>query len=116
MTEGRPTVSTHVLDTAAGSPRAGVHVRLRRPTDGGAGPIEGAAPIVGEGVTDGDGRIRDLLAGRALEVGTYRLEFALDAGGFFTGLAVDLRVDDATRGYHVPLLLAPFGLTTYRGS
>jgi 5-hydroxyisourate hydrolase len=110
VTEGRPTVSTHVLDTAAGSPRAGVRVRLRRPTD------DGAAPIIGEGVTDGDGRIRDLLAGGTLEVGTYRLEFDLPADGFFGGLAVDLRVDDAARSYHVPLLLAPFGLTTYRGS
>ena len=110
MTEGRPTVSTHVLDTAAGSPRAGVRVRLRRVAD------DGTAPVVGEGVTDGDGRIRDLLADGTLEAGIYRLEFALDAGGFFAGLAVDLRVADAARSYHVPLLLAPFGLTTYRGS
>ncbi len=67
-------------------------------------------------MTDEDGRIRDLLGGGTLETGLYRLEFALDPDGFFAGLALDLRVDDAGRGYHVPLLLAPFGLTTYRGS
>ena len=109
MSQDQPTISTHVLDTAAGTPRAGVLVRLRRPAG------DGSVPIVGEGVTDGDGRIRDLLGGLTLEPGAYRLEFALDPDGFFAGLALDFRVDDATRSYHVPLLLAPFGLTTYRG-
>jgi len=110
VSHDRPTVSTHVLDVAAGTPRAGIRVRLRRPAG------DGSAPIVGEGVTDADGRIRDLLGGGTLVTGAYRLEFALDPDGFFAGLAVDLRVDDATRSCHVPLLLAPFGLTTYRGS
>ncbi len=67
-------------------------------------------------MTDGDGRIHDLLAGGALEAGAYRLEFALPGGAFFTGLVLDFRVDDAARSYHLPLLLAPFGLTAYRGS
>ncbi len=110
MSQDRPTISTHVLDTAAGTPRAGVHVRLRRPA------ADGSAPIVGEGITDADGRIRDLLAGDVLVPGAYRLEFDLGTEGFFSGLAVDLRVADAARSWHVPLLLAPFGLTTYRGS
>jgi len=110
VSQGRPTVSTHVLDTAAGNPRAGIRVRLRRPA------ADGSAPIVGEDVTDEDGRIGDLLAGETLEAGAYRIEFMLDPEGFFVGLAIDLRVVDATRSYHVPLLLAPFGLTTYRGS
>lgn len=109
MTDGRPTISTHVLDTAAGVPRPGITVRLLR---------EGAAggAVIGEGVTDQDGRIHDLLGGGTLEPGRYRLEYDLDADGFFTALSVDLRIEDAARGYHVPLLLAPFGLTTYRGS
>ena len=110
MSQVRPTISTHVLDTAAGTPRAGVRVRLLRPAG------EAGAPVVGEGVTDEDGRVRDLLGGGTLQPGTYRLEFALDPDGFFAGLALDLRIDDATRSHHVPLLLAPFGLTTYRGS
>ena len=110
MTQDRPTISTHVLDTASGAPRAGVTVRLWRPA------ADGTAPLVGEGVTDADGRIRDLLGGGPLRAGSYRLEFALDPDGFFIGAALDIRVDDTTRSYHVPLLLAPFGLTTYRGS
>ena len=110
MAQDRPTISTHVLDTAAGIPRAGVHVRLRRPA------ADGSASIVGEGVTDEDGRIGDLLGGRPLEPGAYRLEFRLAPDGFFTAVTLELRILDTTRGYHVPLLLAPFGLTTYRGS
>lgn len=110
MSLDRPTVSTHVLDTASGRPRAGVRVRLSRPA------ADGTSRIVGEGVTDADGRIRDLLGGQVLETGAYRLEFALDADGFFTGVTLDLRVADAGRSHHVPLLLAPYGMTTYRGS
>lgn len=110
MADDRPTISSHVLDTGAGMPRAGVHVRLRRLQEG------TADAILSEAVTDRDGRVRDLIGGGTLEVGAYRLEFDLDGGGFFTALAVDIRVEDATRDYHVPLLLAPYGLTTYRGS
>jgi len=110
VTEDRPTISTHVLDTAAGTPAAGVPVILWR-----AGP-DGVEAVVGEGITDADGRIRDLLAGSRLEAAAYRLEFGLDDGGFFTGLSVDIRVDDPSRSVHVPLLRAPFGLSTYRGS
>jgi 5-hydroxyisourate hydrolase len=110
VSQDRPTVSTHVLDTAAGTPRVGVHVRLRRLDAG------GDAPLVGEGVTDADGRIRDLLGGAALQAGAYRLEFTLGPGGFFDGVALDIRIVDTARSYHVPLLMAPFGLTTYRGS
>lgn len=110
MPQDRPTISTHVLDVGSGAPRRGLRVRLQRPGDDGRGPI------MGDAETDEDGRIRDLLEGAPLETGRYRLEFALDPGGFFSGLTVDIVVDDAGRGYHVPLLLAPYGLTTYRGS
>lgn len=110
MSPHRPTISTHVLDTADGTPRVGVHVRVRLLAG------DGSVPIVGEGVTDEDGRIRDLLGGGMLEAGTYRLEFALDPAAFFVLIALEIRVDDATRSYHVPLLSAPFGLTAYRGS
>ncbi|MEO8228814.1 MAG: hydroxyisourate hydrolase [Chloroflexota bacterium] len=110
MTEARPTISTHVLDTGTGRPAAGVPVRLLRSAS------DGSEAVAGEAVTDADGRIRDLLEGAALAAGAYRLEFGLDDGGFFTGLSVDLRIDDPTRSYHVPLLRAPFGLSTYRGS
>jgi 5-hydroxyisourate hydrolase len=110
VTEARPTISTHVLDTGTGLPAAGVPVRLLRSA------ADGSEAVAAEAVTDADGRVRDLLAGASLSAGAYRLEFGLDDGGFFTGLSVDLRIDDPTRSYHVPLLRAPFGLSTYRGS
>jgi len=117
-----PTISTHVLDTEHGTPAVGVHVTLFKLG-------EDDRPIrLTQALTDGDGRVIDLL-GRAMSPGVYRLEFNLagrgplraDAAepkgpGFFQRLSVDLRVEDTGRSYHVPLLLAPFSMTTYRGS
>ena len=107
----RHTISTHVLDTERGVPAAGVHVTLYR-LDVAAAPIR-----MTQALTDGDGRIRDLLE-RPLQTGDYRLEFdvAHEDGSFFTKVAVDLHITDAERSYHVPLLLAPFSMTTYRGT
>ncbi len=107
----RPTISTHVLDTERGVPASGVHVTLYR-VDIGEAPIR-----MTQALTDSDGRVRDLLD-RALQVGDYRLEFdvAHEDGSFFTKIAVDVRITDTSRSYHVPLLLAPFSMTTYRGS
>ena len=92
-------------------PAAGVHVTLYR-LDVAAAPIR-----MTQALTNADGRIADLLD-RPLQTGDYRLEFdiAHEDGSFFTKLAVDLRVTDADRSYHVPLLLAPYSMTTYRGS
>ncbi len=111
MSERHPTISTHVLDTGSGLPAAGVTARLARLVD------DGAEVEAGAGMTDLDGRIGDL-SGTGLTVGDYRLHFDLtgQGGGFFRAISLDLRIDDAERDYHVPLLLAPFGLTTYRGS
>jgi 5-hydroxyisourate hydrolase len=108
----RPTISTHVLDTERGVPASGVRVTLYRLGVADNGPIR-----MTQALTDGDGRVRDLLE-RPLQVGDYRLEFEVgeEAGAFFTRMAVDLRIDDPERSYHVPLLLAPFSMTTYRGS
>ena len=112
-----PTISTHVLDTERGAPAPGVHVSLYKLG-------EDDRPIrISQALTDDDGRVHDLM-GRPLSAGVYRLEFNLagrtvedpDGERFFQRLSVDLRVDDTSRSYHVPLLLAPFGLTTYRGS
>ena len=107
----RPTISTHVLDTGRGVPAQGVRVALYR-LDVGTKPIR-----MSQVLTDADGRVGDLLE-RPLVAGDYRLEFdvAHEEGSFFTRLSVDVRVTDATRSYHVPLLLAPFSLATYRGS
>jgi len=113
----RPTISTHVLDTERGAPAAGVPVALYKLG-------EDDRPIrLTQALTDADGRVRDLLE-RPLSPGVYRLEFNL-AGArgpgigderFFRRMSIDLRVDDVTRSYHVPLLLAPYSITTYRGS
>ena len=114
---GGPTISTHVLDTERGTPAAGVHVTLFKLG-------EDDRPIrLTQALTDDDGRVRDLLE-RPMSPGTYRLEFSLagrtvadDADDrFFRRLSIDLRIDDVSRSYHVPLLLAPFSMTTYRGS
>jgi 5-hydroxyisourate hydrolase len=112
-----PTISTHVLDAERGAPAVGIHVTLYKLG-------EDDRPIrLTQTLTDDDGRVRDLLE-RPLSPGTYRLEFNLAgrAAGegsedrFFRRLSIDLRVEDLARSYHVPLLLAPFSMTTYRGS
>ena len=98
-----------MLDTETGLPAAGVHVTLYRLVD------DGQPMRLTQALTDDDGRINDLLE-RPLTAGDYRLEFGLPRGGFFERLSLDLHVNDATRSYHVPLLMAPFSLTSYRGS
>lgn len=115
MAGGRPTISTHVLDLATGQPAPGVGVALFRLTD------DGAPELVSELLTDADGRIGDLLDGSELLEGDYQLAFdvgayADDPDAFFQSAAVALRITDTGRSYHVPLLLSPFGMSTYRGS
>jgi 5-hydroxyisourate hydrolase len=106
-----PTISTHVLDTERGLPAEGIRVRLYR-LDVPNAPIR-----MTQALTDGDGRVRDLLE-RPLVAGDYRLEFeiGLEDDAFFRRVAVDLRIADVTRSYHVPLLLAQYSMTTYRGT
>ena len=106
-----PTISTHVLDTELGRPAEAVRVSLFR-LDVGTAPIR-----MTQALTDADGRISDLLE-RPLVAGDYRLEFDVgrEDDAFFRRVAIDLRIADPTRSYHVPLLLAPFSMTTYRGS
>lgn len=106
-------LSTHVLDTMRGEPAAGVPVTLQRlDPHGWAG--------VAEGVTDADGRLSRWLPVDELAVGRYRLRFDISAyhgpGGFFPEVTVVFDVTDPGRHLHVPLLLSPFGYTTYRGS
>jgi 5-hydroxyisourate hydrolase-like protein (transthyretin family) len=109
-----------VLDAERGAPAVGIHVTLYKLGEDGR-PIR-----VTQALTDADGRVRDLLE-RPLSAGDYRLEFTLvlerpdpdgpaDDDRFFRRLSLDLRVSDVSRSYHVPLLLAPYSMTTYRGS
>jgi len=110
-------ITTHVLDTARGRPAAGVPVTLEARGEGGW-------RVVGRGATDADGRLRDLVPPDfTLSEGDYRLTF--DAGayfaagseeGFYTEVVVSFVVRDAATHYHVPLLLSPYGYSTYRGS
>jgi 5-hydroxyisourate hydrolase len=111
MADQRSTISTHILDAALGLPARGIRVRLVRLLH------DGAEVTAGEGTTDDDGRIRSLL-GTELTAGDYRVVFDLAdrTPDFFIGIAVDLRVEDTGRSYHVPLILSPYALTTYRGS
>ena len=109
MAQASPTISTHVLDTGTGRPAAGIHVTLYRLADDGK-PIR-----MTQALTNDDGRIHDLLE-RPLTAGDYRLDFNLGRGGFFERMSVDLHITDVSRSYHVPLLLSPFSMTTYRGS
>jgi 5-hydroxyisourate hydrolase len=102
--DDQPTISTHVLDTGQGRPAAGIEVRLFGP--------DGSSR--GEALTDDDGRVRRLLDG-ALVAGDYRIEFELGAA-FFRRAVLTFRVDDTSRSYHVPLLLAPYSIASYRGS
>lgn len=107
-----PTISTHILDTERGVPAAGVRVTLYR-LDVGQAPIR-----MTQALTDADGRVHDLLE-RPLAAGSYRIEIGLadaDDASFFTRVALDIRVDDASRSYHVPLLRSAYAVTTYRGS
>ena len=106
------TLSTHVLDTSLGRPAAGITVLLET-FDG--------RPL-GDGITDGDGRVGSLGPER-LEAGDYRLRFA--SGGYFAARGVEafypevvvvFTIADADQHYHVPVLLNPFGYSTYRGS
>jgi 5-hydroxyisourate hydrolase len=107
-------LSTHVLDAVSGRPAVGVRVALERRTGDGWQPL-------GVGVTDADGRLRDL-APDGLDAGVHRLTFAtgeyFDAAGqtgFYPEVTVAFTVTE-DRHYHVPLLLSPYAFSTYRGS
>ena len=116
-------ITTHVLDTARGKPASGVPVVLET-LEISSGTEGGAWRELARAVTDGDGRVRPLLpAGTALVPGTYRITFAIGAWfrdqeieGFYPEAAIVFDVRDAGQHYHVPLLLSPYGYSTYRGS
>ncbi len=110
MADRAPTISTHVLDTGKGRPAAGVRVTLYRLAE------DGRPMRVTDALTDGDGRIADLLE-RPLQEGLYRLRFDVgDHGPYFDAVSVDVRIDDVRRSHHVPMLLSPYGLSIYRGT
>lgn len=111
------TISTHVLDTARGIPAEGVPLELETQTDRGWERIGG-------GTTNHDGRVQDLLTEvDELVPGVYRMTFETGAyfekhglDGFYPVAKVVFEVDAPEEHYHVPLLLSPYGYSTYRGS
>ena len=112
-------ITTHVLDTSRGRPAVGVPVVLERAVDSGWQPV-------GRGATDADGRVPEPRNGYAIgvpEAGRYRLSFDTDTyfravgeAGFYPEVSVTFVVGNGEEHYHVPLLLSPFGYSTYRGS
>ena len=109
-------ISTHVLDTANGRPAQGVRVVAEHMHS------SGTFVPAGEGITDNNGRIPQMLAGGGgLEAGLFRLTFYV--GDYFKGqdhfypeITVSFLVRDPSAHYHIPLLLSPYGYTTYRGT
>jgi 5-hydroxyisourate hydrolase len=100
-------LSTHILDTSRGKPAAGVIVRLY------AGEDE-----INSNVTDAEGRCPNLLA-NSLEAGVYRLVFETGkyfSDGLYPVVIIVFKVGEGVEHYHIPLLISPFGYTTYRGS
>jgi 5-hydroxyisourate hydrolase-like protein (transthyretin family) len=92
-----------VLDIARGEPARGVRVE-----------VFGGGELIATHQTNADGRIADLL-GQPLRPGVYRLVFH-PPSPFFTRVEVEVQIADADRPYHIPLLVSPYGCTTYRGS
>ncbi len=103
-------ITTHVLDTAAGKPARGVAITLEL--------AEGSDwRHVGSGSTDDDGRLRTLTPAGPVSAGTYRIRFATAAhSALFPAVEITFAIVDGAQHYHVPLLISPFGYSTYRGS
>lgn len=145
MSAARSPITTHVLDLGTGRPRPGIRILLRvKESEGKGGAKNGAGRTagvdatwreIGRGVTDADGRVENLLPAAArIDPGTYALTFDIVASGhpsslskkisssrpslppFFPEITITFVVTDPAAHYHVPLLLSPFGYTTYRGS
>jgi 5-hydroxyisourate hydrolase len=109
-------ITTHVLDVSLGRPAANIDVRLAKLEGDHFGEI-------GRGATDADGRVTTLLAPGSLVRGTYRISF--DVGAYFAAsqrrafyphVDIVFVVTEPEQHHHVPLLLSPFGYSTYRGS
>ena len=104
-------ITTHVLDTSRGRPASGIAVTLEFES-------QGRWSTAGSGTTDADGRVRDLLPANAnINRGKYRITFTTAAySNFYPSVEVSFVIEDPSQHYHIPLLLSPFGYSTYRGS
>lgn len=111
-------ITTHVLDTSRGRPAEGISIVLERLED------TGEAVVIGRGKTDADGRLRDLLPPEPRpKAGNYRITFdtgayfaAQGTTGFYPSVSITFTLRAPEEHHHVPLLLNPYGFSTYRGS
>jgi 5-hydroxyisourate hydrolase len=109
-------ITSHVLDTSRGKPAEGITIQLEfKAADNQWQPIK-------QDVTDSDGRVASLVDGSP-EMGDFRISFLVDdyfrrhdVEAFYPIVQIEFKVGDADQHYHVPLLLNPFGYSTYRGS
>lgn len=109
-------ITTHVLDTSLGKPGAAIAIELERED-------HGVWHLIGAGVTDDDGRLRTLTPPGPVAPARYRIRFQTElyfgshgVTGFFPVVEIQFTVVDGEAHYHVPLLLSPYGFSTYRGS
>jgi 5-hydroxyisourate hydrolase len=110
-------ITTHVLDLSLGCPAENIAVKLE------AQSAAGQWTETARGVTDADGRLREWTAAKTLPAGIYRLTFdtrtyfaARNIPSLYPQVVIVFEVRDAQEHYHIPLLLSPFGYSTYRGS
>jgi 5-hydroxyisourate hydrolase len=110
-------ITIHVLDIMRGQPASGIAVLLHNLSS------TNEWALLASGITDGEGRIRDLVDVRhPLAAGSYRLTFetaeyfrSLGAASFYAEVTVTFLIEDPIEHYHIPLLLSPYGYSTYRG-
>lgn len=111
MSKRRSPITTHVLDISRGRPGVNIGVTLERKER------DEHWQVLARGKTNADGRIEDLLEpGSRAEAGTYRLTFDTHGTGFYPHVTIAFEVKNPDEHYHVPLLLSPFGFSTYRGT
>lgn len=109
-------ITTHVLDTQTGMPAANVAITLEQKSKDGWMPLA-------KGRTDADGRIRDLVTEASLAPGIFRMTFetgeyfqAQGVTGFYPSVSILFEIANPLQHHHIPLLLSPYGYSTYRGS
>jgi 5-hydroxyisourate hydrolase len=117
MMAPRSPITTHVLDTRTGLPAIGVSIALE-------GFVHEQWRSLGHGVTDTNGRITDILPSDfSLSAGRYRMTFETatyfrlqSVPYFYPCVVIEFEVHAPLEHYHIPLLISPFGYSTYRGS